>query len=825
MPAPQQFRWKDQATPRAKPLPSEKWEEHKEELRDLYQKKTLDNLINVMKDKHGFMASRRQYVSQFEKWGIRKNNIVNRPPAWHATPAQHALGARANPPADANGNTLTLVGGVMGEIRLAGNPFRDPIVPASTPKRPNSMQSIPSLQSLQHLQSLDGRPKVPPKKRQKLAEYVSSKNDPYAKLGLAFDTQESPSDPKNETTTPPGRTSLRAVGNEPDLDFCTPRLRAADAHSPDSDDTSDMFMMISAMSSMKNLELNDENGKDKLEPFAGPSRAPPADKTVNLEQVQNFGQESQQKRRFDSTRLIDTFDEEDIHHMKLAADFLHTVGFDGDAFTLYVLLLQRSKQSLYPSPQVMMSAMIMCARSAYWPAQVEIARNNLEPKFEPRGASTSLEHFLFRMILADTHTRLRDQDMADLIIEHTMGCEFADEKLLLQVPPENRSLDLLTYQYLTHGLSYKDKLVRDAISCGHIPYDYPVFEKSQLALCFLQQAPGPFMLQSGTMKNPCIRACLQWCVAMLESTAKMTESWQSVQPNGQNSPSTNHFRLFCCLWECCRGHQTSKDSSGALVWESQAEKLMGISAAELLGTLCWMIIRASPKSEDLGSESDLILLQAHAGAASLIMRSDEELGGYFLNEFTYLDISTRMSPEQKAFRTTTRECARKFIEKSLSITLPEAQGSYAEANDLAELSCIPRLSMSASWRSLGIVAAALGTLGPSPESIELSSTEQSFRRLHLRIREDFPRATHNAAMTLPSSLYARNSSINLLSMSNVSQAMTSSLSLQSLRTTSTSVLERASTISSKVRESVAEFEGGPLSNTRLTMRRIVNVQS
>lgn len=819
MSAPQQFRFKGQAAPRAKPLPPEKWEEHKAELCDLYQKMKLDGLMAMMKVRHNFAPSRRQYISQFEKWDVHKYNTPSKVLTRHATPAQHASGARASQPVEASGNAHLLVDDFMDDIRLAGDPFQDPVILKGSPKRPKSLQS---LQSLQQLRGVDGRPKVPPKKRQKLSDYISSRNSPYADLGLAFDAREwSSSTSQNETTSHPNRISLSDADNEPNMDIHTPRLRAANSHGPNSDDTGGLDMVMSATSSMKSLELNDNKGKGKgkWEPIPDLSGAPLADETVNLEQLQFTGQTSQQERRFDCSRTIDTFSEAEIHDMKLAADFLYTVGFDGDAFALYVLLLKRYNPSSYPSSRMTISAMIKCARSAYWPSQVEIARSHLKQKFKQRDESTDVEHFLFRMILADTYARLGDQEFANLIVEHVMGCEFANERLLLQMPNEDRSLDLLTYQYLTHGLSYKDNLVRDAIARDCIPYDYPVFEMSQLALRFLQQTPGPFALQGGIMENPCIRSCLQWCVAMLESTAMMTESWESVQANDQNSPWTEHFRLFCCLWECWQSRRTYQESSEALMWASQAEKLMGISAAELLGTLCWIIVRASPKTEN--SDSDLILLQAHTRAASLMMRSDEELGCYFLDEFTYFDTSTRMSPEQKAFRTTAREYARKFIEKSLDITLPEAQGSYAEPNELTELSEIPRMNMSASRQDLGILAP---TLAPSLDSSTgLSSFERSFRTMPLRIRQHFTLKRHNPAMALPSSAFAGNSNSYLISMSELSQVMASSLSLESFRTAGTSAIERASTVSNRVRERAAEFEGGPLSNAHHAIQRITNV--
>lgn len=50
----QKFQFAGPPTPRAKPIPREKWEEHKEKLGSLYQEMKLDDLMVTMKDKYGF---------------------------------------------------------------------------------------------------------------------------------------------------------------------------------------------------------------------------------------------------------------------------------------------------------------------------------------------------------------------------------------------------------------------------------------------------------------------------------------------------------------------------------------------------------------------------------------------------------------------------------------------------------------------------------------------------------------------------------------------------------------------------------------------------
>ena len=54
---PQQFKWKGPPVPRAKPIPREQWEEHKQILKTLYDRMTVDELMIKMKTMHNFAPS------------------------------------------------------------------------------------------------------------------------------------------------------------------------------------------------------------------------------------------------------------------------------------------------------------------------------------------------------------------------------------------------------------------------------------------------------------------------------------------------------------------------------------------------------------------------------------------------------------------------------------------------------------------------------------------------------------------------------------------------------------------------------------------------
>ncbi|KAL4795118.1 ankyrin repeat-containing domain protein [Aspergillus venezuelensis] len=60
-------------------IPNEVWEQHKEEILSLYleRKWTLDLVIAVMRDRHGFGASPNQYRAKLKAWKVGKNTTPN----------------------------------------------------------------------------------------------------------------------------------------------------------------------------------------------------------------------------------------------------------------------------------------------------------------------------------------------------------------------------------------------------------------------------------------------------------------------------------------------------------------------------------------------------------------------------------------------------------------------------------------------------------------------------------------------------------------------------------------------------------------------------
>jgi hypothetical protein len=673
-------------------------------------------------------SSRRQYIFQFEKWGINKynTNIARQgstPAESHALLSQYPLYART-------------------EQLSKGSDFSQlSIISSQPPKRP---------------QSLREKPPVPPKKRKKLADFLSSKG-PYADLGLAFHAPNTPGPSSGnlmqgiQSANSLGRMPTSSINGAADTPTPVPSMLNEDDDCTTSSDTSDSSILP------PQSEISHGWGFLDFEPWT--SQCP-------LDEI------PLQEKQIDSSRRIDTFSLDEVDDMKRAADFLFGLGCEADACSLYILILKRLKDCPDQPAWATTSAMILCASSANTPSQKEIARSLLEQSLdEPQGSKTDIEKFLFHMLLAETYMREHDTTTADIHIGMAMSTDLANKGLVTCLPREYRALDILTYHYLTGGLRGPLEPTKLRSSKLHFA------DKREVQQLLLHNDPGPFELMEGSMKNPCLRSCIKWCVDELELMPSLSSSWELVKTNKKSTIWAEIIGIYCCLWERSQSRQTNYE--GTILWIDQAERSMGISAAELLSTVYYMILSASPPGKDK-SERDFVR-QAHMGAISLSQRPDEQVGCQFLEGFSSMNSLSANSGNQKASRSVIQAYAKDFIQKKSWVKPPDVQTDALQA-------CTPR-------QSPEIVAAAfLPTLASSLHSSELASLRSIRDRMQRNVRD----AMQGVTMTLPSSALRASSrsvrSVPTISMSDLSQAMASSLSLSSLQRASSPALDTLATV-------------------------------
>ncbi|PMD31480.1 hypothetical protein L207DRAFT_572712 [Hyaloscypha variabilis F] len=773
----QQLRWRGPPVPRAKPVPPEKWLEHEKELRELYEKMKLDDLMVMMKVRHNFTPSRRQYISQFEKWHLRKYQSPHGSQAVPAPSTSSADAVRSEHEAMQASHT-------------------------SNAKRQHSLQSSRSSQASRG----SSRPPVPPKKRQLLSEFMLSR-DPYADLGAAFDNLETP---QFEVGSPTAATVTASSSTETPLGGATRSASHNNAVSSLIGDDCRRLSMDEPSEGEMRLPCPTESDASEWEEYDDSLWSTPE---VSSDQI------ARQERRIDSSRPIESFSQHELQDMKIAADCLLTLTFDKESFALNVLLFKHIKHySGFPTG-VVCSALIACARSCEEPSQIEIAQNLLRQALdESKGPINEAEKFVFRMLLADTYTRGRHYEDAIAHVTHAWRSVFSHENILQCLPKEHRALDLILYHHLSRSLHYHELLANeDAPSNDVLLQANPALLESQIQDHFLQKKPGPFELENGRLNNPCIRSCIRWCTREIEGTASEPRPWKTLikkceqhrwaQGTGLQrllTPGMTQRQLFPLLvmalrlylwqqWQTLRSDPAQQDD---LLWAHQAENLMGISASELLGTIAYLIIHESDYAKSKLRRR--LLAQARIGASRLSNLSDQKIGVNFLDTFSetahlgpdMFDVTENISnftilswkgvfdlwnADWNAVREVARLYAMEFVEETLFMSLPEVHQSAPlptnESNTIPQIMC----------------AALLPTLASSLKSSQLSS----LRILRDRIQQNVQRAMQEAATTLPSDIFRdpRRSSTSLPSMDELSQAISSTLSLLPLQRASNSALD------------------------------------
>ena len=472
-----------------------------------------------------------------------------------------------------------------------------------------------------------------------------------------------------------------------------------------------------------------------------------------------FNDPDAESLHIDFSQNIDDFSCEKIYEMKRAADFLAATRFRKDAFALYVLILKRLRTSSRPDWMITWTT-IACARTASTDAQMEIARALLNQRLaETPGSAPLVTQFVMRMLLADTYALKNDRKMERFHIEIAVNTPYLNHLLLTHLPHEHRSFDLWAYYFLTRRCSFRcgdDHVVYESLR-ESMPYCHEV-DQVEAQNMFLSQKPGLFEIENGIMSNPCLRSCLLWATHETKHLDVDHTLWDKMN-NIKIDDALRYYMIFYRLWECLHSDQTL--SKYQLPWLAKAEKLMGISASELLRLVVMMILCYEPVEpiDHLANDRNLpgqhFARHVHAKACRLVQESDRTLAEIFLHTVTNYEkfVLRQASSDFKIFKSVIHEYAKKKLEKGLKLILPEIvfntfDGRYQHG---------PR------------------RVTPSCASIPTDSDLSSFRALRNRIEEDTRTFGYIAEMTRPSSGFRQRSldTTDLLDMDDLSSALQS----------------------------------------------------
>ena len=475
--------------------------------------------------------SRRQYVSQFERWGTHKYKVSTKDTT-QPSPGQQAQQVQ-----------------ILEASQIKSSSTEPDAVSPAIPftKRQRSLHDSALI----------------PAKRQVLSDYRSPD------VSVTQSEDESQATPNANSVTGDFLSPAGTI----DTIYRSPATTITD-------DNPLEFENFDAAFFLKNDSVGpapaDSSENKRMEAQSSPE---PSHNTLIQEIFQRWANRQDSDRRksqsdalFDINRPIDTFSSEEMDSMHLAADFLFALNFRKDAFPLYVLILKRLKMSSRKHVGATSSALVACVRSAVLPNQAAIARSLLQQQLDLPD-TTMMERFTFQLLLADTYKRFRELTTAGNHIRNAMQSNPFEESLIEDLPHNYRSLDFVTYYFIVDGIN-RTKL---RSSDEPIPLDYFSMEKGQVEDQITRRIPGPFELEHGTMKNLCIRSCLDWCASILERRAIIPGLWDSVQTNHDtsqlNEDKSDSTRLYCYLWQ--RWHTTplSQISQDLDTW-TQAETLM-----------------------------------------------------------------------------------------------------------------------------------------------------------------------------------------------------------------------------------------------------------
>jgi len=311
--------------------------------------------------------SRRQYISQMERWGIQK---YNKPGLGGPKAEAHTI---RNTPSS-----------IRREHKQNQNGKSDQPQTPPYPKRNAS----------------DFRPDVPPKKRQKLSNFISGKA--YEDLALAFDRMSSSEDgcqdldPVSQNDTPSSQTFPASYTQKSDV-LPTQNMSVQDVDA-----------------------LSDVSSEDDL--------LSTREKSDNLE--------------VDMPDVLLDFDLDHFDDVKTAADFSFVSNCRADAFGMYVFILQRLellKETPDLHEKMMIAAIIGCGRCARTPSQIEITVNVLNQILSQRPiySEDTAEIFLYRCLLEDLYRKQGNVTEADFQQRLAARSTFVQNKCLSPPTPGN----------------------------------------------------------------------------------------------------------------------------------------------------------------------------------------------------------------------------------------------------------------------------------------------------------------------------------------------------------------------------------------------------
>jgi hypothetical protein len=406
-------------------------------------------------------------------------------------------------------------------------------------------------------------------------------------------------------------------------------------------------------------------------------------------------------RQVDPNCPIESFSGEEISNMKMAADYLSVLNFDDEACYLYALVAKRFRAEHRTQTSEGLSTIVNFAKTAFNNTDRDIILNLLHELLN--GESDSLKIFLWHMMRAFIKSRTNPSSLPpdalsgleDLGIAREI---YEAEDILALLPNYTRALDLVTYHHLLRSMlwspvRYKPHNWSDVFEMSWEKFqEYRAADK--LTQQLMQRTPGPFEIEGKSMKNPCLRSCLAWCINELPQVRSIPGCWKRThlpkfkfrwwikKVEGEDQILSQKLAeanaLFTCLWDRSRNPLKSSFEpyeSNACQWINESDKRMGLSPAELLYIVCSLGFMANTGENNLGWEvsnkSRVLVNNTIKRLQRAFKLDDEALVLLFLDEYLGQNRCITWSEFKYAEREISRAHVYDICRKTMMIIVPE----------------------------------------------------------------------------------------------------------------------------------------------------------
>ncbi|KAH8647348.1 hypothetical protein BX600DRAFT_476548 [Xylariales sp. PMI_506] len=351
------------------------------------------------------------------------------------------------------------------------------------------------------------------------------------------------------------------------------------------------------------------------------------DIVIHSQELREQGKLSRLKQ-YDRQRLMD------------AADYLHALLSEDQAFDMYATLLKfEQRHAPPPFDEVLSPLLIACARSARSTSQCQFVQQALSKRLaQSDGNSMSpLECFLAHMLMVETYALQRNAEEVSKHLKAARSCTRSFRKLSepLLGTPRDKLLYIYHKRYLLRNLETKKlgietafdnaAVISDADFVRFVAAVFPCsrLDDSSVSASHQYGSPAPSSLSH-------IQYYLRLCCRALASSSKIRFPGfcraMTAQSDWKYLRWAETIALFAHVWS--EWQRCSCLTPEDLFWTKYVEDRHRISATETLSIFCEMINLATPWKV---STSDSALLQRFIeGVTTLLGLSDQDLETRFL---------------------------------------------------------------------------------------------------------------------------------------------------------------------------------------------------